>query len=91
MNKEQAYDEQIAPLMTQIIAICQEHGIAMIASFAIPTKDDDGLCCTTCLPDENGKTAYGHREALSALSNEYAPMMLRTHHGDESMTITAIL
>ena len=35
MNKEQAYDEQISPLMQQIIEVCKEKGIAMIASFDI--------------------------------------------------------
>lgn len=36
MNKEQVYDEKIAPLMTQIIAICQEHKIAMLAHVLHP-------------------------------------------------------
>ena len=53
MNKEQIYDNEIAPLMSQITAICEEHKIAMLASFAISTDDDPGLTCTTtCLADE---------------------------------------
>jgi hypothetical protein len=55
MNKEQVYDTAIAPLMTQIIETCQKHGIAMVASFAIPTPDDEGLACTSVLPDQDGR------------------------------------
>jgi hypothetical protein len=35
MNKEEIYDAQISPLMQQVIAISEEHGIAMMASFSI--------------------------------------------------------
>lgn len=45
---EPIYDEQIAPLMKQIIDICHEHGIPMIASFKL-TDNDDPLYATTAL------------------------------------------
>ena len=32
-SAEQVYDEQIAPLMKQIVAICKEHQIPMVAKF----------------------------------------------------------
>lgn len=41
--KEKAYDAEIAPLMTQIIAISKRAGIPMHASFAL----DGDLACTT--------------------------------------------
>ena len=91
MNKEQIYDTEIAPLMTQIINICQQHGIAMLLSFAIPTQDDPSLACTTLLPDENNVNAPGHKEALRLLRNEVEAMHLRTTHADGSTTLTAIL
>lgn len=50
-TKEQIYDEQIEPLMGQIINVCQQHGIAMVASFHIPTPEDLDLHCTSVLPD----------------------------------------
>lgn len=43
MTKEQAYDEQISPLMARIIAICKQHKIAFICDF----KLDDDLHCTS--------------------------------------------
>lgn len=33
-NIESVYDEKISPLLNQIIAICNEHKMPMIASFA---------------------------------------------------------
>ena len=38
MTKEEVYDSQISPLMAQIISICKEHKIAMLADF---TLDED--------------------------------------------------
>jgi len=94
MNKEEAYDAKISPLMTEIIAICREHGIAMVASYAIPTDDDDGLRCTTLLPDGEGKPDPKCQEAHNLLrrgDQTASPMMLTTQHADGSKTLTAIL
>lgn len=91
LNKEEIYDEKISPLMKEIIGLCKAHGIAMIASFALPTEEDTGLCCTTCLPDENGKNAPGHRKAFGLLRNETSPLIVRTTQGDKTLSVTAIL
>lgn len=45
MSKEQIYDEQIAPLMTQIIEVCRAHKIKAHASFEL----DGNMMCTTHL------------------------------------------
>jgi hypothetical protein len=70
VNKEEAYDAEISPLMTQIIAICKTHGIAMVCSFAIPTEADADLGCTSVLPSESGKSPLAHLQALEALMGE---------------------
>lgn len=50
---ETVYDEQIAPLMTQIIAICREHNLPMVASFAYRQDEEGGASfCSTVLNDE---------------------------------------
>ncbi|WP_159711563.1 hypothetical protein [Geminicoccus flavidas] len=68
LPKEQIYDAQISPLMTQIIGICKEHGIAMIASFALGEHPENGdLQCTTMLPDEAGKPGPSHLPAVKIL------------------------
>lgn len=53
--KEDAYDEHIAPLVGEIIALCKAHGINAFATFALdPDEDDKPLMCTTCLPIDKG-------------------------------------
>lgn len=93
MNKEQAYDAKIDPLMTQIIAICREHGIAAIASFALPIEDDESLRCTTYLPDQDGKFPDEFRDACLRIRGRGAsgPLMITTTHADGTKTIRAIL
>jgi hypothetical protein len=92
MNKEQVYDKIINPLMAQILETCAKHGIAMLASFSIPTSESPGLCCTSCLPDENNKSAFGHLQCLQILQapTQGDPMHLRTEHGDGRVTFTTI-
>lgn len=69
MNKEQVYDEQIAPLMDQIIGICKTSGIAMVASFAIPTEEDPTLRCTSLLPDGEGVPCSDFQRAVALIRN----------------------
>lgn len=47
---EKIYDEQIAPLMAQIIAVCKKHRLPMLASFCYSSKDESEQFATTCLP-----------------------------------------
>lgn len=69
-NEEAVYDEQIAPLMTQIIAICKEHRIPLVAQFVYANDAEAGpLMCTTILPassmgrDDGGQSSRMGREA----------------------------
>lgn len=50
-TKEAIYDEQIAPLMKQIIKICQENSIALVSTFGLDDigADGDKLLCSTAL------------------------------------------
>lgn len=49
MDVESRYDEYIAPLMAQIIAICKNEGIPMGATFQL-SDGDDPLYVTTTIP-----------------------------------------
>lgn len=68
--KEQIYDEQISPLMGQIIAICKAHRINMAASFSLDfnEEEDSPLRCTTALAvdmsDEDGFKMVNEAERL---------------------------
>lgn len=79
---EQVYDEKIAPLMTQIIAICKEHRIPVVASFAYARNadEDDTALCTTVLPFEG-------REVDSFV--EAARAVYRRRSGIVALTITS--
>ncbi|MCR1319987.1 hypothetical protein NR352_23975 [Enterobacter soli] len=66
-NLESIYDEQIRPLMQQIIAICSEHGMPMIASFAYENSEEKGRnCCTTNLVFD-GRHIKEFTEAISII------------------------
>lgn len=46
---ESVYDTQIAPLMQQIIAICKEHRLPVLASFEYRRHGEEESFVTTCL------------------------------------------
>lgn len=102
MNKEEIYDSQISPLMTQIIAIAQQNGISMIASFAIqhdgegPDGEDcSQLTCSTLLPDETGEVDERFARAYSVIrtgaQQSTRSLMITTDHGDGTKTLTAFI
>lgn len=93
MNKEQAYDTKLHPLMDQVVAICREHGIAMVASFAIPTEEEESLRCTTHLPDGDGNFDDRCRRAYLAVrgqDHEHSLAMITIEHADGSKSMTAV-
>lgn len=51
-DAEAVYDERIAPLMTEIIGICREHKIPVLATFqwCDDTHEDGAGFCTTFIP-----------------------------------------
>lgn len=64
-DAEAVYDEQISPLMTQIIAICKEHKIPMIASFAYQHNEESGIGhCATCLNNFDGRLIDSYDRAV---------------------------
>lgn len=77
-DKEAIYDEKIAPLMTQIIAICNEHHIPMLATFQykLDGGGDGGLCTTALLSEEWG-TAKQLVAALNLIRTGFAAFTAR--------------
>jgi hypothetical protein len=93
MDKEQIYDEKINHLMAEIISVCKEHKISMVASFAIPSNDDPDLFCSTSVPDETDSFPAHLNEMFRAIqrSRGGGPMtMLTMEHDDGTKTMTAI-
>ena len=71
-NKEKAYDERISPLVTEIIKICKQEGIPMVASFCYakgrqPEFPNGIDCCTTHLPDKNGEFVLEFSKAITII------------------------
>lgn len=73
MNKEQIYDEIISPLVAQLISACQEHGIAMLVTFHIPTEDNPRLCCTSMIPNGEGSNPEYQSRALAVIAPRRDP------------------
>lgn len=101
MNKEHVYDNEISPLMLQIIAICRSKGIAMFASFNIAHdgegpegQDCSNLTCTSHLPD--GDEVFDERYSKCAAAvqrrvRSTTSMHITTQNPDGSKTLTAII
>ena len=95
MNREEAYDTHISPLMTQIIALCKEHDIPMLATFQY--NDDRGeegaetKLCTTALPFPD--TCEALTKAINCIRQPRGPtMMLTTRNAAGEVTsMTAIV
>lgn len=60
MTKEEAFDERIAPLVSQIHDICVQHGIGFLATFCLDAEKE--YHATTCL-------VGGAFESSDALTN----------------------
>lgn len=83
MTKEDAYDSLINPLMAQIIAICKEHEIPMLASFAL---DEEDLHCTTALLQDEWGPSEALLAAYRAIYGTRSPLMITTRNADGEIT-----
>ena len=61
-NNELVYDEQIAPLMTQIIDICDDHGINLACEFQYA---DHGFCRTVLAVTDDAHPIIQHINVLT--------------------------
>lgn len=63
MTKEEAYDNEIYPLMAKIIEICKREKIAVVANFQLSLPGEEDLRCTTSILE---KDYHPSKEQLSA-------------------------
>jgi hypothetical protein len=94
--RETIYDEQISPLMTQIIAICKENKIPVVASFELDIEEghppNDPLMCTTSLLFEGEVHSKSLPKMHAAAYPPHPPvLMVTTTKADGSKIIEAIL
>jgi hypothetical protein len=78
---EKVYDEQISPLMAQIIEICQQHKIPMVASFQYATEEN---CSTVLLYKERETSPMLRRMALllKGLKQPGVRVTMMDHNGN---------
>ena len=79
---------EIEEHMKEIIRICKENKIAVVAQFAIPNDEDDGVLCTTTLTTKEYDPPAHMIEATAFLSNGGRPptmnMTVESANGDQT-------
>ena len=59
MTREEVYDQQINPLMSQIIEICKQNRIPIAATFELVEGGDaDPMFCTTLAPFDSRNNIF---------------------------------
>ncbi len=53
-EKEVVFDALISPLVVQVLRLCKEHGISMVAHFDISGPEDPDLLVSSQLADGDG-------------------------------------
>jgi hypothetical protein len=55
---EQVYDDEMSPLVTQLIAIARREGIPLLVSAGMLDPDGDGLMCNTLICHGRGHPGF---------------------------------
>jgi hypothetical protein len=86
-SKESIYDEKISPLMDEIIKICNDHGIPMVASFTYENCEEKGVGrCTTHINNVKNRSDDVVQVAMRFLRNggDYSACVItKTTMGEE--------
>lgn len=90
------YDEQINPLMAQIIKICNEHNMPFVASFQYGHSEEEGaaFCSSAMLPLKQRPVADELQQAFEIIKPKRRPptLMITTRDKDGNVTqMTAIV
>ena len=80
-NLEDVYDEQIVPLMVQILKICKKHQMPMVASFEYRSKDGDGDLCTSALLEDEWNPSKQLVAGFGMIRNGFVAATIRTKVG----------
>jgi hypothetical protein len=87
MTKEEIYDQQISPLMAKIIECCREHKIAFVATYSLSSQDDEGLQCTSALPEDDCEPPEHYLAAMRLIYGRARnPLMVTTRDASGKVT-----
>lgn len=81
MDLEKIYDEQISPLMAQIIQIAHDNNMPYVAGFQLTDDDDDGgpLMCFSCLlPEDCSERLVQAKDILYEIQPGSGPSLMLT-------------
>lgn len=84
--KEKIFDAKISPLVREIFDLCSNYGIAMVATFSIPTEERPNLCSFTSTPDGKGDMPEKFVEAIDALRGNGGPGCVESGPSDAEFT-----
>lgn len=91
-TKEEVYDDQISPLMSQIINICKANKIANLCTFSLKDEDGEKLSCTTAMLTDEFDPPEEYKQALEIIRPpQRNPMMMTVTKADGSKEIHAIV
>lgn len=90
---EALYDKEIAPLMSEIIAICKKHKLPMFATFLCANDPDgeDCVCTTNLMFEERPIPEQMLALAPSIMPKRSPPLRLHVTKADGSVEETVIL
>ena len=92
-TKEIVYDEQISPLMGQIVDICKKHSISCVSSFALAQENEDGkqLMCTTMILNKESNPPDSFMEIRDILQPRIRKTLYVTTQRSDETEIIAII
>lgn len=94
MTTEQIYDEQISPLMTEIIKLTKEHKIGIVAQFCVRGENGETLRVNTVIHDKETDDDDLHKEIRQVVLRQMRgtqPFTIRVEKGDGSQEIHTYL
>jgi hypothetical protein len=88
---EKVYDEQVAPLMAQVIQICRDNELPFVADFLYKNDEEDGeqYCTSTFIPAAKTHGKSEHMEALwDVVKPRRSPSALHMRISDDKGNVT---
>jgi hypothetical protein len=86
-DNEQVYDEQINPLMAQIIEICKREGIPFLLAFQLTGDWDERgpmICTSSILGDEYAPLMRRLRDVITRDQAPSSTLLITMIKGEES-------
>lgn len=93
MTREEIYDSEIAPRMTEIIRVCQENDIPVFASFQLDDErpSEDPLLCTTSIVPKDGAGVLRKATDLVYPEPQMSELVVKHADGSEEIHLLSVI